>query len=428
MENEMRNKRKSFQNKNLSGYSKAKYLAKKNEKLLDPQTQSKLTTLKTLLVEQDGKCWEIGDLCIELIDEHGLSLAQIGAFTDYSRTRISHFHLTARTFPLNSRKCYNFQDSLTARQIYQRLPRLHMTPIEIRDVLVKLRNKTPIQVRGYFVKILMDRERNQHLAHSAQSYVNKNDIINNCHHADWQTIIPELPDESVQLFICDPPFATSSGYMSKREETNALRTDCDYGLTEEQALEVTLPLFEMCLPKLAPEGIMLLFQGGGKSDRVEMLQKAQECSWECLYGLTWDKGHISVGNFLNPYLICSERILVFCRKGTKPQKYQDGLPHPDVLHFPTETQHVSKRMHSGKMKYGDYHMFQKPPELLEFLVMHHSFPGDLVVEPFGCSGSGVIEAAKLNRRWVYIESNKENYNWGSQRVFKKVAKMSVQAG
>ena len=85
-------------------------------------------------------------------------------------------------------------------------------------------------------------------------------------------------------------------------------------------------------------------------------------------------------------------------------------------------------MHSGTMEYKNYHMFQKPPELLEFLVQHHSFPGDLVVEPFGCSGSGVIAASKLNRQWVYVESNKENYSWGSQRVMKAISKMTLQAG
>ena len=397
-------------------------------KTIAPQVLSKLKTLRKMLRQQDNKCWEIGDLCIELIDDHKLSLRQIGEFTDYSRTRISHFHLTARTFTINDRKSYTFQDSLTARQIYYRLPRLSMTPVEIRDVIVKLRNKTPAQVRGHFIKLLMEKEKNQHLAHSAQSYVNTDNLINNCHHSDWRDIVSDLSDGSVQLIIADPPFATSSGYMSKREETNALRTDCDYGISDEQALEVTLPLFELCFPKLAPDGIMLLFQGGGKSDRIEVLQKAHKCGWECLYGLTWDKGHISVGNFMNPYLICSERILVFGRKNIKPKKYQDGLPHPDVLHFRTETQWITKKMHSGKVAYGDHHMFQKPPELMEFLVKHHSFPGDLVLEPFGCSGSGVVAASKLNRKWVYIESNKENFEWGSRRVLKEVSELSAQVG
>ena len=99
-----------------------------------------------------------------------------------------------------------------------------------------------------------------------------------------------------------------------------------------------------------------------------------------------------------------------------------------VLHFPTETKCVSIKMHSGKMGYGDYHIFQKPAALMEFLIKHHSFAGDLVVEPFGCSGSGCIAASKLNRQWVYVESNLNNYLWGSQRVMKAIAEQSVQAG
>lgn len=424
----MRSKHKPGNNKKLRKIRAVRSTTRRQEKSLSPMVLSKLKTLKKLLTQQDTKCWEIGDLCIELLDQHHLSLGQIAQFTDYSRTRISHFHLTARTFVINNRIGYTFQDSLTARQIHNRLPRLNMTPIEIRDVIVKLRNKTPAQVRAYFIRLLTERERNQHLAHSAQSYINKDKLINNCHHADWRDVVPKLADKSVQLFIADPPFASETGYISRRSDTNALRIDCDNGETEEQALEVTLPLFEICLPKLTSDGVLLLFQRGGRSDRVEVLQKAEECGWECQYALTWDKGHLSVGNFQNPYLICSERILLFVRAGLKPKKYQDGLPHSDVLHFQTESQRATKRMHAGKIKYGNYHMYQKPPALMEFLVQHHSFPSDLVVEPFGCSGSGVIAAAQLNRRWVYIESNRKNFLWGSNRILKAVSELSVQAG
>jgi len=197
---------------------------------------------------------------------------------------------------------------------------------------------------------------------------------------------------------------------------------------QEEALSVTLPLFELCVPKLAPEGILLLFQGGGKCDRIEVLQKARECGWECVQGLIWNKGSVSVGNHMNPYNICSERILVFCRKGVKLKKYQNGKPHSDILDFSTQTSHVTKRMNVGKMQYGGYHMFQKPPELFEFLIRHHSYPGDLVVTPFGCSGSGALSAHELGRQWVYVESNKQNFSYGSQRLLKAVEESTMRAG
>lgn len=392
----------------------------------DSTVLTKLQYLKKLIHEQDHACWEIGDLCIQLIDKYKLSLRQIANSVGYSRARISHFHLTARTFPLEQRKDFTFQDSLTARQIYIKFPRLNLSPFEVRNIVVKLHNKTSYQVRAYFIHLLTHQEQNQHLAESAQSYLyNKDRIINQCHHADWRTIIPQLENGSVQLFLCDPPYGS---YTSRRFDTNCLRIDSDHNDSIEEALKTTLPLFELCLPKLKQDGILLLFQAGGQPDRTEILLKAQECGWECVYALNWNKGSLSTGNFLNPYRVCTERILVFCRKGESPQRFQDGNCHPDILDIPPETISVINKMRTGKMPYADYHMFQKPLPLMEFLVKHHSYGGDLIVEPFGCSGSGCIAAAQLNRQWVYIESNEKNYTWGSERVYKVVTEMSLEVG
>jgi DNA modification methylase len=398
------------------------------DKMLDKEVLSKLLHLKWLIGQQDTKCWEVGDVCIDLLENNKISPGQIAQYTSYSKTRISHFHLTCRTFPKNHREGYTFQDSLTARQIFKCLPRLNMTPEQIRDEVVLIRNKTARNVKEHFVGILTQKEMKQHMEREAIGMPDDQGLLNHCHHADWRQIVPQLPDQSVQLFLCDPPYASTIGYLSKLGDTSVLRTDCDCGSTEQETLAVTLPLFELCHRKMAPDGMLLLFQAGGIPDRIEVLQKAHECGWEALNALTWNKGHLSVGNFTKPYLICSERILVFGLKGSKPKKFQDGLPHSDILNYSTDTQRATKRMHAGRMEYKDYHMFQKPPELMEFLVQHHSFPGDLVVEPFGCSGACVIAAARLNRQWVYIESNKNNFTWGSQRVLKSVSEPSIQAG
>jgi DNA modification methylase len=408
-----------------------KKLSKKRRVFASPQINdltvlNKLKFLKKLIHEQDNACWEIGDLCMQLIDKFKLSLRQIANSVGYSRARISHFHLTARTFPVEQRESFTFQDSLTARQVYIKFPRLNMSPYEIRDIVIKLHNKTPYQVRSYFIHLLTHQEQNQHLAESAQSYLyNKDRIINHCHCADWRTIIPQLENGSVQLFLCDPPYGS---YTSRRYDTNCLRIDSDNNDSIEEALETTLPLFELCLPKLKPQGILILFQAGGQPDRPEILLKAQEWGWDCVYALNWSKGSLSTGNFQNPYRVCTERILVFCRKGESPQRFQDGNCCPDILDFPPMTNSVISKMRRGKMPYADYHMFQKPLELMDFLIKHHSYGGDLIVEPFGCSGSGCIGASKLNRQWVYIESNQNNYLWGSERVYKAISEMQLEVG
>ena len=424
----MKKTSKEWKTKNLR-ISKAE---KQTQGRLNLIVRGKVKELCKLLKEQDKKCWLIGDLCIDLLDNERLSLGQIAQLTNYSKTRISHFHRTCRIFEPNDRKGYTFQDSLTARQVYLGLPRLNMTPIQIRKRIVGMRNKTTKQVRSYFVHLLMKREMDKSFAKSGKTRLQrKGQLINACHHSDWRTIVPKLPPKSVSLFICDPAFGYTEfiegNHLSYKAKTGPMRTDCD-NASPEEALAVTLPLFELCLPKLAEGGNMLLFQNGGRSDRLEVLQAANDNGWDCVYGLTWQKGSLTTGNFAYPYRICSERILVFCRKGERIEKGQDGLPVSTILDFPTETSSIAKKMETGKIEYGNYHLFQKPPELMEFLVAHHSYPGDLVVTPFGCSGSGAIAANKLSRRFVYVESNKNNFNYGSERIYRAIKTQSTKAG
>lgn len=418
--------------KQLAKTKKASAKGRKSRNPLHPEVQSKLKELKCLLKRQENTCWAIGDVCIELMDKYYLSLRQIGEATNYTKARISHFHLTCRAFPKDKREGYTFQDSLTARQIYYCMSRLNMSVFEIRERISKLEDRSARSARAHFVKLLMDREINQSIADSVRVGIQGGNLINNCHNADWRTIIPQLPDNSVKLFIADPPFGgyqkdKEGSYSSFLTKTSGMRGDCDFGTTES-ALEVTLPLFKLCLPKLAKDGVMLLFQAGARPDNPSILMEAEKQGWECKYTLTWLKGNIVVGDHHNPYRVCTEKILVFIKKGEKVRRHEKGTPSSDILDFRTETMNVTRRMDVGQMGYGDYHQFQKPEALMVFLIKTHTYPGDLVVEPFGCSGSGVVSAVKHNRKWVYIESNSNNYIWGSGRINKLISEFSVQAG
>ena len=104
------------------------------------------------------------------------------------------------------------------------------------------------------------------------------------------------------------------------------------------------------------------------------------------------------------------------------------MPVSDILDFPTETQYVTTRMEHGTMAVGDHHMFQKPLKLMEFLIGQHSYPNELVCSVFGCSGVDVLASIKLNRQWVYIESNQENFMWGSQKIYKALKEQLIRVG
>ncbi|HAM60053.1 MAG TPA: hypothetical protein DCQ64_33455 [Candidatus Rokubacteria bacterium] len=51
------------------------------------------------------------------------------------------------------------------------------------------------------------------------------------------------------------------------------------------------------------------------------------------------------------------------------------------------------------------HFCQKPQALLQHLIQCYTRPGDLVVDPFGGSGSTVDAARCLGRRGIMIEAN-----------------------
>lgn len=57
---------------------------------------------------------------------------------------------------------------------------------------------------------------------------------------------------------------------------------------------------------------------------------------------------------------------------------------------------------------GDrYHAWQKPTEIAERFIRHSTKPGDLVYDPFTCTGTFLISAAKLGRRAIGCEINEE---------------------
>ena len=411
-------------------------VAKVNNGRFSQAVAMKLDRLVEMLKGYDGDAWRIGDAVVELMDSDGLELKDIVRHTAYSKPRLSEFHLTARSFPPDQRSSCSFQNSLLARKIRKRFKTLDMGLLEIRAEIMSCGIRTPRQAKVHFLQKLIERQSSQALSDSAKAHGKVGaGLLNRCHHADYRSVVPLLPDRSVKLFLCDPPFGgycrcADGAYLSGRAETSGLRIDCDSN-SDKEALEVTLSLFSVCLPKLAVGGCLVLFQPGAKPDRPEVLEAAQRSGWACRYALTWLKTRKELaapGNCATPYSTSTERMLVFSRRNESLRWHEKGLSRSDVLVFQAETNNATRRMDHGVIDYNSVHMFSKPVSLCEFLVRKHSHPGELVVEPFGCSGSGVIAAGNLSRKWLYCESNDENFAWGSRRVADAVGDLSLSAG
>jgi DNA modification methylase len=387
----------------------------------------KIDRLVELLSAHDRHCWDIGDLVNQLVQSHRVPLSAIGKKVSYSKSHLSELAATARFFSPDERTA-NFHDSLLARRVFVRFPAINMPLTEIRDHIADMQGKRPGEVKAHFMRLLTERERKSALTElvEGQSLAE----LSQCFNDDWRNVIPRLPDKSVKVFNADPPFGgygwgDEGGYLSTRAESSGLRTESDANASDE-ALEVTLALFDLCLPKLKDGGCLLLWQPGAKSDSPVVLDKAARSGWELPVALTWLKSNTGIVAEDYPYAPTTERILVFVSRGTKLVKHEYGLSRSDVLSYPSETVQASRDVRSGKLPPGSVHMFEKPIALMEHLIRKHSYAGELVVDCFGCSGSACIAAERLGRRWVYVERNKTNFEWGRSRVIASAKPTAIQ--
>jgi len=67
---------------------------------------------------------------------------------------------------------------------------------------------------------------------------------------------------------------------------------------------------------------------------------------------------------------------------------------------------------------------------MKHLIGKHTHPGELVIEPFGGSGSGSAcrAAAELGRHWVYCETNAGAFDLGSVNIANTIAGLKTLAG
>jgi site-specific DNA-methyltransferase (adenine-specific) len=85
-------------------------------------------------------------------------------------------------------------------------------------------------------------------------------------------------------------------------------------------------------------------------------------------------------------------------KGAKPK---------DVIEIPTTCNGMGETTP---------HPTQKPEELLRRFILASSNEGDLVIDPFSGSGTTIVVAEQLNRRWMGCDLNMEYSEWAIKRI------------
>jgi len=117
-----------------------------------------------------------------------------------------------------------------------------------------------------------------------------------------------------------------------------------------------------------------------------------------------------------------EQVLVWTYKNTLGQNPKDRYKqnwqaclfyrgeHAPALDCPlTNEQWAVQEINAPDGRQGDrYHAWQKPMEIAERFIRHSTKPGAVVFDPFACTGTFLLAAAKLGRKGIGFEIDPEN--------------------
>jgi len=214
-------------------------------------------------------------------------------------------------------------------------------------------------------------------------------FLNRVAHGDCIDVMKAMPSKSVDFILTDPPYLVSYVDRSGRSVKN---DDNDRWID---------PAFAEMHRVLKDNQFAVSFYAWNKVDRfVEAWKKA---GFRIAGHIVFTKKYASSARFMSyqheqAYLLA---------KGN-PQAPLN--PPPDVISWT----YTGNRLHPT----------QKPVGIFTPLIESFTKPGDTVLDPFSGSGSTLVAARDLYRRFIGVELDEAHYRTASQRLAEKLPVLS----
>jgi site-specific DNA-methyltransferase (adenine-specific) len=206
--------------------------------------------------------------------------------------------------------------------------------------------------------------------------------LNSIASGDCIEVMRSLPWASVDFILTDPPYLVNYRDRTGRSVAN----DAGDGAWLK-------PAFRQMHRVLRPDSLCVSFYGWNK---VDLFMDAWKSAGFSVVGhIVFRKRYGSNARFLS-YRHESAYLLA---KGRPPLP---AAPVPDVLDWE----------YSG----NQLHPTQKPVQPLKTLIEAFTKPGDVVLDPFCGSGSTLVAAQELGRKFIGIELDEQHYRTASDRM------------
>lgn len=220
---------------------------------------------------------------------------------------------------------------------------------------------------------------------------------NRVHCGDCLSALQFWHGGTIHLLVTDPPYGMA--FQSNRRVVSA-KADKIAGDAElEEATSLLSSMLVAAHPHMAEDAHILVFVG---HDGIPAFRRTIEQSGFAYKGLfTWVKPNHTTGDLFGAFATRTE-FIIHAVKGAP-----DVNPRRDNVYI-----QKSWERHTD-------HPTEKPVELLEYVIACTSADGDLVIDPFCGTGSTLVAAQRLGRRY-----------WGAELEdhYAEVARDRITAG
>ena len=218
--------------------------------------------------------------------------------------------------------------------------------------------------------------------------------------SDCLNILKEIPGNSIDLIVTDPPYGISYKGCNFRKAKNNRRN-----LIKNDSSEIAIVLFENFLKEskriLKKGGVCCCCAGSGGANNIfskwiPLMQKYLHFK----QAVVWDKGSIGLGyHYRHNY----EMILVANKKG-KRCKWNGGFKTSNIVKI------------NKIIRTRNDHPTPKSVDLMSHFIELHSNRNDIVLDPFAGHGSTLLAAKSLKRKFIGVELEKKYCNVITQRI------------
>ncbi|MDQ0361867.1 DNA-methyltransferase [Breznakia pachnodae] len=225
--------------------------------------------------------------------------------------------------------------------------------------------------------------------------VKRNNIIL----GDAYEVIKEIPDQSIDLIVIDPPYEIASSSSGNGKISKSLQNLTNELNTAQITKGIDSRIFDEFMRIMKKPNIYVWCNKKQILQYLNYFVGIHKCAFDILVWIKTNPIPAYGPNYLNDKEFC-----LYFRKGVKlTTTYQSG-----------KTYWITPLNIKDKKKYN--HPTVKPIEIIETLISNASKEGDIIFDCFLGSGTTAVAAKKIGRDYIGVERDSKYFEVSVRRV------------